>query len=445
MPNNINPSVITGEMPKMPQITSGATTQSGGIDLSTLDPSIYNSGIGFGSSSNSGFNWSNVWNAINGFVGSPLGQGIGAIGTSIINNLFDNYRAKQQRQWNEEMMDKQNAFSLDMWNKTNEYNTPANQKQRMVDAGMNPLYYGLDGSSANSFESAQPLSYERSTMPLLSNPFPGMLDAQVKQAQIDNINADTTKKLADTDQTYLENEYLQKTMDARVKGVELANELTKSEIKKIEEQIPEIRQHIELMSKQADTELAKQFWYAMDSALKGAEIKKIITLLPLEVELTKARTAHERAAASLAFVEASYKQKLIDGGYITAMIDEMKARARKAGADADIAESSVALEKKLNDLKQGKDDNKISQWFVEHPNMKATHPALAFLSGDMWRIFNNMKETGVFDFLSIIGAAKFLSSRPGNKTIIENKTSYPTMYGSNGEPVSWSTTRNSSW
>lgn len=103
--------------------------------------------------------------------GAAIGGAIGAIG-SVANGLIGKKGAKEsrkweeqqaqiQRDWNEQMMDKQNQFTVDMWNRTNEYNTPEQQVQRMKDAGLNPLYYGLDGSSSNGIESAQALGYQR--------------------------------------------------------------------------------------------------------------------------------------------------------------------------------------------------------------------------------------------------------------------------------------------
>lgn len=103
--------------------------------------------------------------------GTVIGAGIGALG-SIANGLigkkgasdsraWEEKQAQIQRDWNEQMLDRQNAFTVDMWNKTNEYNSPVNQVERMKEAGLNPLYYGLDGSSANGIESAQALGYER--------------------------------------------------------------------------------------------------------------------------------------------------------------------------------------------------------------------------------------------------------------------------------------------
>lgn len=118
--------------------------------------------------------------------------------TSVLNNIWEDSRAKKEREWNEKMMDKQNQWSLDMWNRTNEYNAPGAQVQRLEDAGLNPLYYGLDGSSANGLESAQALGYQRASTQGIANPVADFFDAAIKRAQIDNINADTAKKNNET-------------------------------------------------------------------------------------------------------------------------------------------------------------------------------------------------------------------------------------------------------
>lgn len=222
---------------------------------------------------------------------------VGNLGSSLINNLFENRRAKQQREWNEQMMDKQNEWSLNMWNMTNEYNTPAAQKARLLEAGMNPLYYGLDGSSANGLESAQPLGYERANGPVVGNPVESYMSAKMQDAQIDQMEAATDKIKSETDQTFLENEFLEKTMDARVRGEELANELDAEKIKNIKEDTKRIIKSMEKMDAEILTEGAKQIWYAMDSALKEGELQRLLTLLPLEANLLEAKTASERAMA----------------------------------------------------------------------------------------------------------------------------------------------------
>lgn len=107
---------------------------------------------------------------------------------------FEEKQAQEQRDWNEAMQDKQNAWNLDMWNKTNEYNSPLAQKERMLEAGLNPLYYGLDGSSANGIESAGVLGYDRASMVGMTNPLQAAVNSELMTAQVENVRADTAKK-----------------------------------------------------------------------------------------------------------------------------------------------------------------------------------------------------------------------------------------------------------
>lgn len=51
--------------------------------------------------------------------------------------------------FNERMLNKQLAYQTDMWNKTNEYNAPINQRKRLEAAGLNP-YLMMDGGNAGS-------------------------------------------------------------------------------------------------------------------------------------------------------------------------------------------------------------------------------------------------------------------------------------------------------
>ena len=114
------------------------------------------------------------------------------------NRQFAQQEAEKQRQWNEKMYNEQNAWNMEMWNKTNEYNDPSHQVARLREAGLNPLYYGLDGTSANGMQSAQPLGYERADVGNQVNPLSVGLDAAVKSAQLQNIEAQTQKTKSET-------------------------------------------------------------------------------------------------------------------------------------------------------------------------------------------------------------------------------------------------------
>ena len=103
-----------------------------------------------------------------------IGSAVSGIGQATMNRrqmAFNAEQAQLQRDWSEQMYNNQNAWNYKMWNEQNAYNTPEAQVQRLRDAGLNPLYYGLDGSSAGSAQpAAQPLGYERAQVGALGNP-----------------------------------------------------------------------------------------------------------------------------------------------------------------------------------------------------------------------------------------------------------------------------------
>ncbi len=59
------------------------------------------------------------------------------------NNQQQMREADRQRAWEVDQRNAQNQFNLDMWNRTNEYNSPMAQMERLKQAGLNPnLMYG---------------------------------------------------------------------------------------------------------------------------------------------------------------------------------------------------------------------------------------------------------------------------------------------------------------
>lgn len=86
--------------------------------------------------------------------------------------------------------------NLEMFNRTNEYNLPSAQRQRMIDANINPaLMYG-DGNVTGNVVGQGPqydrpeTTYEYRPMQTLSA-LQLYQDMQLKKAQIDNVNAQT--------------------------------------------------------------------------------------------------------------------------------------------------------------------------------------------------------------------------------------------------------------
>ena len=62
--------------------------------------------------------------------------------------------AQETNASNQQLAQKQNQWNLDQWNRENEYNSPAAQKQRMIDAGLNPMFGEITPGTAQSVQSA---------------------------------------------------------------------------------------------------------------------------------------------------------------------------------------------------------------------------------------------------------------------------------------------------
>ena len=97
-----------------------------------------------------------------GILGSIAG-GLLGIGSSAIQNSQNrqnvqetnqmNYKINQMNnQFNERMAMQQRDFQEKMWNKENAYNTASAQRQRLEEAGLNP-YLMMNGGSAGTAQS----------------------------------------------------------------------------------------------------------------------------------------------------------------------------------------------------------------------------------------------------------------------------------------------------
>lgn len=62
-------------------------------------------------------------------------------------NASNEYIAQMNNEYNKAQFDKQIAYNWEMFQKSNEYNTPSNQAARLRAAGINPYVAGLDGST----------------------------------------------------------------------------------------------------------------------------------------------------------------------------------------------------------------------------------------------------------------------------------------------------------
>lgn len=124
---------------------------------------------------------------------SAIGLGLGAV--SGIGNVFGSVRSNSQNmkinrmnnEFNAREAEKARQYQTEMWNKTNEWNSPKNVRKRLEDAGYNP-YLGLDSSNVGTAQSAGSSSPASASPPIQNNPvqFDGFQNAISTAIQMSN-------------------------------------------------------------------------------------------------------------------------------------------------------------------------------------------------------------------------------------------------------------------
>lgn len=122
-----------------------------------------------------------------------LGSTLFSVGSSVAQSVANDRRAKEANEWSEKMYKQQVQDNL-------KYNSPSFQVQRLKEAGLNPNF-AYNGDQTFSPASAPSGAQNPSNIDLSA-----MSDLAFKQAQIDNLNADSEVKRKDAEGKSIENE-----------------------------------------------------------------------------------------------------------------------------------------------------------------------------------------------------------------------------------------------
>lgn len=125
-------------------------------------------------------------------VGAGIATGIG----SLVGNIFGTKSSNSQNmkinrmnnEFNAREAEKARQFQAEMWNKTNDWNSPKNIRKRLEEAGYNP-YLGMDSSNVGTAQSAGSSSPASAASPIQNNPlqFDGIQNALSTAIQMDNV------------------------------------------------------------------------------------------------------------------------------------------------------------------------------------------------------------------------------------------------------------------
>ena len=124
-------------------------------------------------------------------IGAGIATGIG----SLVGNIFGTKSSNSQNmkinrmnnEFNAREAEKARQYQTEMWNKTNEWNSPKNIRKRLQEAGYNP-YLGMDSSNVGTAQSAGSSSPASAATPIQNNPlqFDGIQNALSTAIQMDN-------------------------------------------------------------------------------------------------------------------------------------------------------------------------------------------------------------------------------------------------------------------
>lgn len=123
------------------------------------------------------------------YVGLGLGaiSGVGNVIGSVRSNSQNMKINRMNNEFNAREAEKARQYQTEMWNKTNEWNSPKNVRKRLEDAGYNP-YLGLDSSNVGTAQSAGSSSPASAASPIQNNPvqFDGFQNALSTAIQMSN-------------------------------------------------------------------------------------------------------------------------------------------------------------------------------------------------------------------------------------------------------------------
>lgn len=184
-------------------------------------------------------------------AGAAVATGIASLVANHKTNKTNRKIAASVNESNARINESQLKYNWDMWQSQNDYNNPVSQRKRLTDAGLNPIYYGLDGNSASSGSSFSPIPAEQSA-PNVSPDFSSFEDAILKFAQIKNIEANTKKQESESGLTTEQAETARQLrtgqlvlLGQQIKLTESSTELNKSSSEEKLATVDSLRQSLE--------------------------------------------------------------------------------------------------------------------------------------------------------------------------------------------------------
>lgn len=157
--------------------------------------------------------------SVGGFLGNLGKSALSSITGAAIDTGASAISANQQFKHQMQLQEQQQEYNTEMWNKENEYNSPANQISRLREAGVNPMIALSGGSLSNVASSASSALGSASTpVPTSSGSSIGstFIQQQMMNDQLETLRASRKKIEEETKAQMLDNYVKAETQAERV-------------------------------------------------------------------------------------------------------------------------------------------------------------------------------------------------------------------------------------
>lgn len=315
-------------------------------------------------------------------IGISAGSAALSAGSAIAGNAMNKHSvdrtnetnmqiAQMNNEWSEKMMEKQmayntqmnqtqfnqakelqgiqNDFQSEMWNQTNEYNSPENQRKRLEQAGLNP-YMMMSGSSAGTATAMNGSSASAGGSSGVGLPSPSQVTAQAPQFDFGSVGSSIMAGLQMYNQLKLGKEQADNlSIDKSIKTIEmqyksrqimqdLANRVADQKNTEAKTKSLDALRELEKGQMAATIDNTIQQTQNLKETMKGVVLQNCIDYLtlqnmPKDIALRQANTA-----ASTAFMVAQgamTRQQAINENKKSILLDY---QARKEKISADYAE-----------------------------------------------------------------------------------------------------------
>lgn len=198
--------------------------------------------------------------------------------------------ARETNAYNYLLASKQNDWNVEQWNRENAYNTPSAQRQRLLDAGLNPNLM-LDGGDAGNARGLDSANYANAQPTTMQNP------AQEKLGMLQSIQG-VLQSANDTAITYAKQRSEIANLDAQTNAQNIQNTYLRAFLDKNLEKLGHDTTTSKWTSKNAEESYAKTWLennYMLNYGFKQGRLQNNLTAQTISNLMTEQAFTSERS------------------------------------------------------------------------------------------------------------------------------------------------------